>query len=165
MSPQHNTVYVETTIPSFYFTQRTDPQSIARMYWTREWWTEYHDSCKLTTSAAVVEELSQGTSKFTSDRINLLASATLLPITDEVTQIAQAYIDQRLMPRDIKGDALHLAVASYYKADYLLTWNCKHLANANKFQHIRLVNFGLGLATPILATPLNFGAEGDTSDE
>ena len=137
MDPTHNTVYVETTIPSFYYTLRTDAESVARMHWTRHWWATYADSCTLTTSAAVIDELQMGTGERTADRIALLANATLLPITDEVIQIAQAYIDRCVMPRDPEGDALHLALASYHKADFLLTWNCKHLANANKFQHIR----------------------------
>ncbi len=58
------------------------------------------------------------------------------------------------MPRDPEGDALHLALASYHKCDFLLTWNCRHLANANKFDSIRLVNASLGLFTPDLVTPL-----------
>jgi hypothetical protein len=60
------------------------------------------------------------------------------------------------MPNDPQGDALHLAIASYHKVDVLLTWNCRHLANANKFNHIRRVNYEIGLSTPILATPLNY---------
>ena len=52
------------------------------------------------------------------------------------------------------GDALHLALASYHKCDFLLTWNVQHLANANKFAHIRRVNALLGLFTPALVTPL-----------
>ena len=57
------------------------------------------------------------------------------------------------MPQNPVGDALHLALASYHKCDYLLTWNCKHLANPNKFQRIRLVNTSLGLYIPALVTP------------
>jgi len=58
------------------------------------------------------------------------------------------------MPRDPAGDAAHLALASFYKCDYLLTWNCAHLANANKIGHIRRVNALLGLVVPQLVTPL-----------
>lgn len=165
MDSTHNRVYVETSIPSFYYTLRTDPESVARMHWTRQWWAAYADTCELTTSAAVIDELRKGTGERTEDRIALLANAVVLPITEEVIRIAQVYIDRRVMPRDPEGDALHLALASYHKADFLLTWNCKHLANASKFHHIRMVNFELGLATPILATPLNFGSLEGTSDE
>ena len=66
------------------------------------------------------------------------------------------------MPDDPVGDALHLAIASYHKCDFLLTWNCRHLANANKFGHIRRVNTLLGLYVPLLVTPLELlgGKEG-----
>jgi hypothetical protein len=57
------------------------------------------------------------------------------------------------MPADDAGDAAHLAIASYHGVDYLLTWNCRHLANANKFAHIREINRRLGLLTPELVTP------------
>jgi hypothetical protein len=58
------------------------------------------------------------------------------------------------MPKVAEGDALHLAYASFYKIDFLLTWNCKHLANANKYQHIRIINTRLQLHTPEIVTPL-----------
>ncbi len=137
------TVYIETSIPSFYYTFRTDSESIARMHWTRQWWKEYFTKFTLTTSAAVIDELRQGIGKNTEERIALLDDMDILPITNEVIEIAQIYIDKLVMPKDPKGDALHLAIASLYKVDALLTWNCKHIANANKFNHIRRVNFGL----------------------
>lgn len=95
----------------------------------------------------------------------MLENAIVLPITEEIDQIVQVYIERRVMPRDPGGDALHLALASYYKTDFLLTWNCRHLANASKFQHIRMVDFELGLPTPVLATPLNFADSEGVSDE
>jgi hypothetical protein len=63
------------------------------------------------------------------------------------------------MPADAAGDALHLALASFHKWDFLLTWNCQHLANANKFAHIRRVNGILGLFVPTLVTPLELLGE------
>ena len=149
-------VYLETTIPSFYHTVRTDVQSIARMSWTRQWWNEYAPTFILTSSAAVIAELRRGTGENVQARLDLLKDVVLLPITDEVERIAQIYISSLVMPQDPTGDALHLAIASFHKVDVLLTWNCAHLANANKFEHIRLVNYEIGLPTPILTTPLNF---------
>lgn len=69
-------------------------------------------------------------------------------------EIIEAYITRQVMPKDPGGDALHLALASYHRCDYLLTWNCSNLANANKFAHIRRVNAILGLFVPDLVTPL-----------
>lgn len=57
------------------------------------------------------------------------------------------------MPKEPKGDALHLALASYHHCHFLLTWNCAHLANPNKFEHIRHINSILGLFVPSLITP------------
>lgn len=156
MDAAHNTVYIETSIPSFYYTLRTDPASVARMHWTRQWWREYAGRSMFITSVAVIEELQQGTAGKNEERSSLLDQTMILPISDEVIEIARIYIDKLVMPRDPKGDALHLAFASYHKADFLLTWNCRHLANANKFHHIRVVNFQLGLPCPLLTTPLNF---------
>lgn len=70
---------------------------------------------------------------------------------------------RRDLPADPAGDALHLAIASYHRCDFLVTWNCKHLANANKFGHIRRVNGLLDLFTPALVTPLEL--LGDNDDE
>jgi hypothetical protein len=69
----------------------------------------------------------------------------------------------RLMPADPAGDALHLALASFHKCEFLVTWNCLHLANANKFGHLRRVNGLLGLYVPVLATPLELLGESDES--
>ena len=77
----------------------------------------------------------------------------------KVARIVDAYIEHRVMPRNPLGDALHLALASYHKFDYLLTWNCEHLANANKADHIRWINTALGLYVPMLITPLQLMGE------
>ncbi len=156
-------VYIETTIPSFYHTLRTDTESVARMNWTRQWWDELAAQFRLTSSAAVIAELRRGPTGQTEERIELVKDVDLLPITDEVERIANVYIDKLVMPNDPAGDALHLAVASFHKVDLLLTWNCRHLANPNKIDHIRLVNYELGLPMPLLTTPLNY-LSGDESD-
>jgi hypothetical protein len=65
------------------------------------------------------------------------------------------------MPAGPAGDALHLAIASYHKCDFLVTWNCRHLANAKKFGHLRKINTLLGLFIPALVTPLELLGESD----
>ncbi len=88
----------------------------------------------------------------------------ILPNNEEIIKIADIYIQNFLMPRDFEGDALHLAFASYYKIDFLLTWNCNHLANANKKQHIRTINTGLNLMIPEIITPLELFSETDKKE-
>lgn len=156
-------VYIETTVPSFYYTKRTDAKSIARMSWTRQWWDLFSDEFTLVSSAAVINELRRGSSEMVADRINLLAKTELLPITDDVRHLVHIYIDNQIMPKDPTGDALHLAVATFYKVDVLLTWNCAHLANPRKIDRIHLINYETGFQTPSLMTPLNY-LDGDDDD-
>ena len=88
-----------------------------------------------------------------------IAAIQVLPPDERVFEVAQVYLDNYLMPRSLTGDAIHLAYASYYKIDFLLTWNCNHLANANKKQHIRIINTRLNLPTPEIITPLELFTE------
>jgi len=154
-----STVYIETTIPSFYWETRKDPESVAMKDWTREWWDGPRMLCDCWTSVAVVEELETGDHPEKEQKLDLLEQALLLEINDEIREIAEVYIDNYLMPKDVAGDALHVAVASYYKMDYLLTWNCTHLANARKKQHLRRINGRLRLDTPEIITPLELLGE------
>jgi predicted nucleic acid-binding protein len=149
-----STVYVETTIPSFYHEDRTTPDIVARRQWTREWWDLAGTNYDLFTSVAVLDELSEGRSDRSADRMALLSQLPLLPIEPAIADIVESYIQHRLMPADPAGDALHLAIASFHKCDFLVTWNCRHLANANKFGHLRRINTLLGLFVPALVTPL-----------
>ncbi len=147
-------VYVGTTIPSFYHEMRTTPDIVARRQWTRLWWTGAPERYDLVTSPAVLDEWFGGPPERSAQRLALVRDLPLLPIEPAITEIVQAYIRHRVMPIDPVGDALHLALASYHKCDFLVTWNCQHLANANKFDHIRRVNTLLGLFVPALVTPL-----------
>ena len=154
------TVYVETTIASFYYTARTDPESVARKNWTRQWWDTFSPQFSLYSSPAVIAELERSTrEEEKAQRLALLEGLKILEITADVRRVARIYIDRLLMPRDAGGDALHLALASHYGVDVLLTWNCRHLANPNKFGHIESVNSELGLSVPLLTTPLNYLSE------
>ena len=147
-------VYIETSIPSFYYEIRTEADMVARKEWTRQWWNDASENYLLVTSVAVLDELSRGNFPAKEDAIELVSSLPLIPVESVVAEIVQIYIQQQVMPNDPVGDALHLALASHHKCDFLLTWNCRHLANANKFGHIRRVNAMLGLYVPMLVTPL-----------
>jgi predicted nucleic acid-binding protein len=155
-SPERHRVYVETTIPSFYYEVRMEAEMVVRRKWTRQWWKTATCQHDLVTSAAVIAELQRGNFPTLSRCLKLIGQLTILPIHPEVDDIVEAYLRHRVMPRDPVGDALHLALASYHKCDFLVTWNCRHLANAHKFGHIRRVNTLLGLFVPTLVTPLEF---------
>jgi hypothetical protein len=152
-------VYIETTIPSFYHEVRMEPEMVARRAWTREWWDDHRSDFDIATSEAVIDELEYGDFPQKNDALALIENLPLLDIDEAVADIVDAYIRHQVMPADPAGDALHLAVASYHRCDFLLTWNCRHLANANKFAHIRRVNGILGLFVPSLVTPLELLGE------
>lgn len=147
-------VYVETSIPSFYHDPRTSPDIVARREWTRQWWVKAAVQYELVTSAPVVEELARGVPDLSAQRLTLIRDLPVLSVEPAILEVVDTYIRNKLMPADPTGDALHLALASWYSCDFLVTWNCQHLANANKFGHIRQVNTLLGLFVPTLVTPL-----------
>jgi hypothetical protein len=149
-------IYIETTIPSFYSETRQDAESVIRRKWTRDWWSNASKSPhRLVTSQLVLEELSR--IPIVGRREESLALAGQLELVDyneDVIELSKLYIQRKLMPQAALGDADHLALASIHRCDMLLTWNCRHLANANKIAQLRRINALLDLPTPLLITPL-----------
>ncbi len=113
----------------------------------------------MVTSVAVLDEINAGVYPKKIKVLELINKLPIVPLESDIIEIVRSYIQYKVMPDDPVGDALHLALASYHKCDFLLTWNCKHLANANKFNHIRHVNVMLGLFIPMLVTPLELIGE------
>jgi hypothetical protein len=146
-------IYVETSIPSFYFETRPGAQIQARREWTREWWDLAKWQDELVSSLWVIRELEETPEPKRSECLDLLQDLRLLQSAPEIDEMVEYYIAHKVMPADADGDARHLAVATFWKCDILASWNCKHIANANKTDHIRHVNEGLGFATPQLITP------------
>jgi predicted nucleic acid-binding protein len=146
-----STVYIETTVPSYYNDNR--PELAADIARTRQWWEEERLDYECFISEVVLNELAEGKYPNQAKCLALVAGISELAITEEISQIAAIYQARKLMPQLPPRDALHVAVASYYRLDFLLTWNCKHLANANKTRHLRELNLELGLYVPQLVTP------------
>ncbi len=147
-------VYLETSIFSFYHDDRPQPEIVARRIWTREFWEVCKRDHAMFTGIGTLAELSRGNKAHKDVALSLAKSLPAYPSSDEIKAIVAVYLKEMVMPRDPFGDALHLALASFHKCDFLATWNCAHLANANKAGHIHLVNSRLGLHTPWLVTPL-----------
>ena len=146
--------YVETSIPSFYYETRPEPKNQARRSWTRDWWELAKWQDELVSSLWVIRELEGTPEPKRSECIELLADIRLLQSAPEIDALVESYIENKVMPADADGDARHLAVATFWKCDVLVSWNCKHIANASKIDHIRRVNAKLGYETPMLITPL-----------
>jgi predicted nucleic acid-binding protein len=145
------TVYIETTIPSYYHDKR--PELAANIARTRQWWERERSDYECFISQVVLAELSVGEYPNKQHCLALVEDMSVLAITDEIERVAAVYRAQKLMPRLPSRDSLHVAVASCYRMDFLLTWNCLHLANANKAKHLRELNLEMGLSIPQLITP------------
>ena len=165
MGPRKPLVYVETSVISFHEEIRTQPAMVARREWTRSWWASASTHQRLFTSVAVLEELDGGDYPTRDACLKLASSLPLLEVTADIAEIVEVYISRGLMPADPAGDALHLALASVHRCDFLATWNCKHIANANKFGHVRSLNPKLGLFIPALVTPLELSQESESPNE
>ena len=146
-------VYVETTIPSAYYTDRNDPAMVKRRDATRKWWSVATVASDLVTSPAVLRELSNGTSPHVPARLRLLSDLPVLEITPAVMSPAATYVARRIMPAHPFEDALHLALASHHACDALATWDFRHLANPAKFLVIQRINTEFHLPVPLIASP------------
>ncbi len=149
-------VYLDATIPSFYYEDRAGTVMQAWRKITVEFWEQAPERYELFISDETIREL-QDTGYPEEKRDNCLAligGLRRLAVTPEVAELAVYYVQERLMPTNDLGDAFHLALATWYRIQYLLTWNCKHLANANKFDHIQVLNARRRLMSPALVTPI-----------
>jgi len=151
------TVYIETTIPSYYFNERKSIRTFVEI--TKQWWQNERLNYDIWIFEEVLDELNAGNYPNKGQVLEFSIHLPILPPDKSIVEVAQIYLDNYLMPQVLKGDAIHLACASFYKMDFLLTWNCNHLANANKRQHLRRINTRLNLSTPDIVTPLELFTE------
>jgi hypothetical protein len=148
------TVYIETSIVS-YLRQRPSTLVIAaaRQLLTRRWWDVERHNYDLVTSQYVLDEAAEGDATLAADRLESLSAIPLLELTPEVAQIATEILSRAILPAQAQVDALHIAVTAVHAIDYLLTWNCTHIANARIVPRIRQVLSELGKSIPIICTP------------
>jgi len=150
-------VYLDTTIPNHYYDERIENQVFSLI--TQKWWNQERYNYNIVSSDYTLIELNRGNYPNKEKVLELFNDIPLLPYTEELDNIADVYMKEFVMPKGAAGDAFHLACASFYKIDYLITWNCNHLANANKEQHIKIVNAKLSLFSPKIITPLQLFRE------
>lgn len=152
MNGESKSVYLDTTIPSYYFEYRKDFRVYREI--TRKWWDGEKNFYDTYISQVSMIELESGDYPHKTDIMDLVKDIPLLELTPEIEDIAETYMINHLMPKEDLGDAFHVALASFYKIDYLLTWNCAHLANENKQLHMKVINTRLNLFIPRITTPM-----------
>ena len=107
----------------------------------------------LSISEIVVQEAEDGDSDAVRRRLEVLRGLPLLVVTEEAVQLAGALVRERVIPKEYVEDSLHIAVTAVNGMDYLLTWNCRHIANAALRHHIERVVESHGYLCPIICTP------------
>jgi hypothetical protein len=147
-------VYVETSIVS-YLTARPSKDLIiaAHQQLTREWWDKRRAAFDLYASQIVIQESSGGETVMSQKRLEALDGIPLLGINQEAVALARAFVEKGPIPEKARIDALHIALATTHGMDYLLTWNCKHIANAEMRTGVAKVCREAGFEPPVICTP------------
>ena len=147
-------VYIETSIPS-YLTARPsrDVRSIAWQQLTIQWWEQEKDKYELYISELVVSEASSGSEDAAQRRLDSLRSITELVIDPEMESLATKLITDGGFPTVAEIDALHVAIAAVQSIDLFLTWNCRHINNAETKPIVRSICSEAGYTCPEICTP------------
>ncbi len=147
-------VYLETTIPSLLTAWPSRNVSIAgQQQTTRDWWNEKRHRYDLFVSVLVMKEVERGDAKAASERIAKLKACRVLPFPKEAEELTRALLLSRLIPLKAEADAAHVATAAVHGMDFLLTWNCRHIANAAIVEKLRGICEREGFPAPVICTP------------
>ncbi len=147
-------LYLETTIPSCLTARRSGNAVIAgHQETTREWWATCHERFELHVSQFVLDEAGAGDPEAARLRLEVLRGLPELPATQAALALAGALLAEGAVPEKARTDAAHIAVAAVHGMDFLVTWNCRHIANAEMEPRIREVCLRHGWRCPEICTP------------
>jgi hypothetical protein len=147
-------VYIQTSVVS-YLTSIPSRDLIIASYQktTYDWWHRSKNKFDCYISDFVTQEVSQGDQKAASLRLNVIKDIDILVVNDEISKLSDIYYKLLKIPEKSKIDAYHLAFAVWYNIDYLITWNCRHIANAINIKKINNYNLKNNIWIPVLCTP------------
>jgi len=147
-------VYIETSFIS-YLTARPSRDLVvaARQQVTIEWWERRRRDFELVSSELVLDEARRGDADAAQDRLAFLEGLALLRVTPEAEHLASAIISAGVLPDRAFADALHIAVATVHEVDFLMTWNCAHIANAETLPGVGATCRTRGFVLPFICTP------------
>jgi predicted nucleic acid-binding protein len=147
-------VYLETSIIS-YLRQKPSTQVVlaARQLLTHQWWNDERSNYQLVASQLVIDEASAGNPSLAAERLQLLAGIPLLQLDPVIADIADEIMSRAILPEKARTDALHIATVAHHRIQYLLTWNCRHIANARILPRIHDVLNDLLIPIPVICTP------------
>jgi predicted nucleic acid-binding protein len=147
-------VYIETSVISYLTSRPSQDVVIAgHQQTTRDWWATYRAQFDVVASQLVVQEASAGDPQAVQQRLAVLAELELLAVTAEAIALAHALVEGGPLPAQAAEDALHIAIAVTNGIEYLITWNCKHLANASMRKDIDRIRRLRGYEPIVICTP------------
>lgn len=153
-------VYVETTVVSYLTAwPSNDPVRDGHQSITREWWDDRPGDFELVTSQVVLREAGAGDASAAAERLSALAALPLLDVTEAVEDFALQLAEELQLPERAGADAIHIAIAAVHGVEYLLTWNCRHIANAVLRPRIEDTCRRHGYEPPIICTPEELNQE------
>ena len=148
------TVYIESTILSYLVARPSrDIIVAARQEMTREWWAHSMPKFDCVVSQIVIDEIAEGDSDYALKRLERAALLGVLAVSEPCLELARLYLNKGYIPKTEIRDALHIAVAVVWKVDYLLIWNCKHIANAHALRQLRKFSENQCHEFPQVCTP------------
>jgi predicted nucleic acid-binding protein len=147
-------VYIETTVIGYRTALPSRDLIVAAHHeLTREWWERALPKLEPFVSPFVIDEVSRGDPGAAKERLEAIASFSVLGVPVEVEELAQQYFTAIDIPERARIDSLHLAIAAWHGMDYLVSWNCTHIASARVRRIMGAINDGLDIRTPIICTP------------
>jgi hypothetical protein len=157
-------VYLETTIPSYLVARPSrDLVVAAHQELTHEWWHTRRPEFTCFVSQFVIDEAALGNADMSRRRLEAISDMDQLEITPDVLSLAEQIVSSGAIPQKAAVDAAHVAVATVNAMDFLLTWNCAHIANAEIYRKIQHTCNGSGFECPVICTPQELMGE-DTDD-
>ena len=147
-------IYIESTIPSYVVARPArDLLQAARQQLTKVWWDLKRAWHELFTSQVLLDEIASGESAMAQQRLDEMAQIKLLDLTDEANSLTKDILASGLLPAEADRDAAHIALPTVHEMDILLSWNCRHIANAAIQARLRRLVEKSGFALPVLCTP------------
>jgi hypothetical protein len=147
-------LYVETTVISYLAARPSADLVVAgHQLITRRWWDAHRPDFELFVSEAVIEECAAGDPEAAARRLELLRDIPVLVPTNNSNAIAKRLIAEGIVPAKAVVDAMHLGIAAAHGVEYLLTWNCTHIANALLRRRLEAVCRTMGMEMPVICTP------------
>ena len=159
-------IYIESTIPSYVVARPArDLLQAARQQLTRDWWDLRREQHELFTSQVVLDEIAAGEAEMARQRLELMSHVALLDLTEDANALTKDVLRSAVLPPHADRDAAHISLATVHEMDFLLSWNCRHIANARIQSRLRRLADAAGFTLPVICTPEELLENDNEQDE